>query len=703
MIDAANRQERRRQQKLSKIPAAAMPPAERGLAAAIEHHRAGRLAQAEALYRRVLERRADHPVASSLLALLRQGLTQPAGSAATSFERGIALQRHGRQQEAIACFDAALAAGWDFPEAHNARGMALAAAGRSAEAAASFGVAVALRPGFAWARHNLGSLLGQLGEHEEAVACFRHIAAAMPESAEAHNDLGSALSDLGKGREAIASYRRVVALKPGFAEAHYNLGSALKQENLLTEAAACFRRALELDPGHAAAYNNLGSTLREAGDVAAAIACFEQAERLLPRSLVACSNRLLALHYDPRSTPESILEAHRDFDRRFGRPASPPARHDNEPDPDRRIRIGYVSADLRAHPVGYFLSPVLPAHDRHSVEVFCYADSRTADAVSRRLQAASDVWRATAGLGHDDLARRVRADRIDILVDLAGHTARNRLPMFAERPAPVQVTWAGYVGTTGMGAIDYLLSDACETPADADRFHVETVMRLPDGYVCFAPPDDAPAVAPLPAGKRGIVTFGCFNNLAKVGPGVLALWSRILAALPQARLVLKTHALGDPGTASRCRDLAAAAGIAGERLVLQGACPHRELLAAYGEIDVALDPFPYSGGLTTLESLWMGVPVVTLGGDGFAARHSLSHLTNAGLAALIARGADDYVEIAVGLARDLPRLARLRAGLRARVAASPLCDGPRFTRHLEAAYRVMWRRWCERRRATATA
>jgi len=221
-------------------------------------------------------------------------------------------------------------------------------------------------------------------------------------------------------------------------------------------------------------------------------------------------------------------------------------------------------------------------------------------------------------------------------------------------------------------------------------------MRLPDGYVCWAPPDNAPAVAPPPAAKRGTVTFGCFNNLAKVGPGVLALWSRILAALPGARLVLKTHALGDPGTAARCRDLAAAAGIAGERLVLAGASPHRELLAAYGEVDIALDPFPYSGGLTTLESLWMGVPVVTLGGDGFAARHSQSHLTNAGLTTLIAGGADAYVEIAVGLARDLKHLALLRAELRPRVAASPLCDGPRFTRHLEAAYRVMWRRWCDR-------
>jgi protein O-GlcNAc transferase len=699
MTNAANRQERRRQQKLSKFPAT--PPAERGLAAAIEHHRAGRLAQAEAMYRRVLERRPDHPVASWLLASLQQGATLAAESAAASFERGIALQRNGRQQEAIACFDAALAANWDFPEAHNARGMALAAEGRRADAVASFRVAVALRPVFAWARHNLGTVLGQLGEHEEAVACFRHIAAAMPDSAEAHNDLGNALSDLGKGKEAIASYRRVVALKPDFAEAHYNLGSALKHENLLSEAVSCFRRALELNPDHAAAYNNLGSTLREAGDVAAAIACFEQAERLLPRSVVACSNRLLALHYDPRSTPESLLEAHRDFDRRFG--TSSPARHDNIPDPDRRIRIGYVSADLRAHPVGYFLSPVLPAHDRRHVEVFCYADSRIADALTSRLQAATDVWRVIVGLGHDELARQVRADRIDILVDLAGHTARNRLPMFAERPAPVQVTWAGYVGTTGLSAIDYLLSDACETPADADRFHVETVIRLPDGYVCYAPPDDAPAVAGLPAARRGTVTFGCFNNLAKVGPGVLAVWSRILAALPGARLALKTHALGDPGTASRYRDLAAAAGIAGERLVLMGASPHRELLAAYGEVDIALDPFPYSGGLTTLESLWMGVPVVTLGGDGFAARHSLSHLTNAGLTALIAGGADTYVEIAVGLARDLPRLARLRAELRPRVAASPLCDGPRFTRHLEAAYRVMWRRWCELRRAAEAA
>ena len=320
----------------------------------------------------------------------------------------------------------------------------------------------------------------------------------------------------------------------------------------------------------------------------------------------------------------------------------------------------------------------------------------------RLLQAASDTWRIIAGLGHDELSRQVRADRIDILVDLAGHTARIRLPMFAQRPAPVQATWAGYVGTTGMAAIGYLISDERETPAGTDPFYVETVLRLPDGYVCYAPPDYAPAVAPLPAGRRGSVTFGCFNNLAKVGPAVLALWGRIMSALPDARLMLKTHALGDPDTAERYRALARAAGIAPRQIVLQGASPHRELLAAYGEIDIALDPFPYSGGLTTLESLWMGVPVVTLGGDGFAARHSLSHLTTLGLPALAAAGPDGYVDIAIGLARDLPRLARLREELRARMASSPLCDGPRFTGHLEAAYRVMWQHWCQRKLATST-
>jgi predicted O-linked N-acetylglucosamine transferase (SPINDLY family) len=294
------------------------------------------------------------------------------------------------------------------------------------------------------------------------------------------------------------------------------------------------------------------------------------------------------------------------------------------------------------------------------------------------------------------LAELIRADGIDILIDLAGHTAKNRLPVFVRKPAPVQASWAGYAGTTGLAAMDYLISDWQETPAGTDQWYCETIIRLPDDYVCYAPPAYAPPVGPLPALQGGGVTFGCFNNLAKLGEEVVGLWSRLLRGLPDSRLLLVTRQLAEPDTVARYRQLFARHGVA-RRVEFSPALPHAELLASYGRLDIALDPFPYGGGLTTLESLWMGVPVVTLAGQSFAGRHSLSHLTVAGLPELVADSEDDYLAIATGLASDLPRLAELRRGLRQRVAASPLVDGARFTANLETAYKQMWHRWCAAR------
>jgi predicted O-linked N-acetylglucosamine transferase (SPINDLY family) len=365
----------------------------------------------------------------------------------------------------------------------------------------------------------------------------------------------------------------------------------------------------------------------------------------------------------------------------------------NVPDPERRLRIGYVSKDFGRHPVGYFLLPVLSSHDHASVEVYCYSGRIREDDVTGRLRESADVWRSTTDLDDRDLASMVRDDSIDILVDLSGHTGGSRLLVFAEKPAPIQVSWAGYAGTTGLSTMDYLISDWRETPEGSDRWYVEKVVRLPDCYVCYEPPEYAPPVVPLPALKKGHVTFGCFNNLAKVRPGVVALWSKILREIPNARLLMITKQLSDPDTRRRYLEMFSAGGV-GERVDLSGDRPHIDLLAGYGEIDIALDPFPYSGGLTTLESLWMGVPVITLGGDRFASRHSLSHLTAVGLPELIASGPDDYIARAVGLACDPERLATLRRELRPRMAASPLCDGSRFTRNLEDAYRYMWRSWC---------
>jgi predicted O-linked N-acetylglucosamine transferase (SPINDLY family) len=443
------------------------------------------------------------------------------------------------------------------------------------------------------------------------------------------------------------------------AEVHYNLGTVFQDQCLLADAVACYRRVLELKPDHTVAHSNL----------------------------------LMNIQYDAAITPEDLLRESTAWEKAQLAGTRVMHRPQNDPDPARRLRIGYVSGDLRRHPVGYFLDGVLACHDPEQFRVHCYANQSFGDDLTERLRANSARWQAIFGKPDEEVAEMIRADGIDILVDLAGHTARNRLTVFGIKPAPVQATWAGYVGTTGLSAMDYLISDNRETPEGTDHWYVESIMRLPDCYVCYAPPDYAPPVAPLPAARNGFITFGCFNNLAKINPEVIGLWTELLRNLPDARLLMVTKALGDPRISRRYRDAFDAGGVGGS-VDFSGMVPHRELLERYGDVDVALDPFPYSGGLTTLESLWMGVPVVTLGGERFASRHTLSHLAAAGLHELIADDRAAYVAKAVSLAGDLPRLQELRLSMRDRLAASPLCDAPRFTRNLEQAYRSMWRKWC---------
>jgi predicted O-linked N-acetylglucosamine transferase (SPINDLY family) len=357
----------------------------------------------------------------------------------------------------------------------------------------------------------------------------------------------------------------------------------------------------------------------------------------------------------------------------------------NERSPEKRLRIGYVSSDLRQHPVGFFFAPVVTHHDKQAFELICYAAVRRPDALTAQFRACADRWHEVTGLNDAELAEQIRADGIDILVDLSGHTRGHRLLVFARKPAPIQVTAGGHYDTTGMTAIDYLISDRFHTPAGDERYFSEALTRLPHDYICYGPPDYAPAVAPLPLARQGHVTFGCYNNLAKINERVVALWAKILKVLPGSRLRLQTRELGDASTCARYRALFKDEGVAAGRIELQGHAPHEQLLAAYAEIDIALDPFPYSGGLTTCEALWMGVPVVTLSGQGFCGRHSTSHLANVGLSELVTTTPEQYAAIAVALAQDPER------------AASPLCDATRYTRDLEAAYREMWKRYCENR------
>ncbi|NBT13603.1 MAG: tetratricopeptide repeat protein [Planctomycetia bacterium] len=598
--------------------------------------------------------------------------------------------------------------------------------GRRTEAERIYRDILAIEPLHRDALHLLGVAAYQEGRHAEALDLIRRAISLDGSHATFHNSLGAVHQALGDLPAAVAAYRTSLLLDMDHADAHGNLALALRQMGHLAEAAACLRRAVQLKPGDPILLNSLGVSLRAVGSVAESIDCYRRAlaaredfweahsnlgnllkdqcrfdealvhyrraMELAPDKPIIRSNLLCALQYRAGTGPGDLAAAHAEFERAFGEPLRTSWRpHGNDPDPERPLRIGFLSPDLHRHPVGYFLVGVLEHFDPAEAMAFCYSTSATPDDLTARLRARA-TWRDVQPLSDAAIADLIRTDAIDVLFDLAGHTGNNRILVLARKPAPVQITWAGYVGTTGLAAIDYLLADRHEVPPGAERHYRERVVRMPDAYVCYeAPP--APPVGPLPALERGHVTFGSFSNPGKLGPQVAAPWARILRLVPGSRLLLKYKGLDDPVHADRITAMFAEQGIDRDRLTLEGDAPQSELLGHYDRMDVALDPFPYGGGVTTLEALWMGVPVVTCPGDTFAGRHALTHLSAVGLTETIARDLDHYVERAATLAEDLSALAALRAGLRQRMAASPVCDARRFTAHLHGVLRGMWHEW----------
>ena len=617
-----------------------------GLAAAMNrgraHHSAGRLVEAEASYRQVLAAEPGHPEALHLLG-------------------GVALQQ-GKNALAVEFFEKAIAANARSAEYHNNLAIAHQSLGALDAAEAAFRQAIALQPEYAEAHFNLGGVFLQQDKLEDAMAACQSAVALRPDYAEAHNNLGIALKDLGQLEDAVAAFRRALVAKSDYTNAYSNLGNALKHQGKLEDALAAFRTAVDLKPGLAEAHSNL----------------------------------LYCLLYRPDYDRAEIFAEHRKWNARHAAPLAPKAGgHDNPPIADKRLRLGLVSHHFRRHPVGYFTVSALEALDRSAFELYCYADTRQSDDLTERTKQTADAWRRTEGTGDEDIAALIRDDAIDILIDMSGHGAGSRLLVFARKPAPVQVKWVGaQIDTTGMDAMDYFISDSVHSAPEDAPWYSEELVRLPDGYVCYAPPDYAPAVTALPALVRGHVTFGCFNNLAKINRPVIALWSALLGRVATSRLVLKTRQFNDAAVRAHYRPLFQANGIAPGRLDLLGESPHAELLAHYNEIDIALDPFPYCGGLTTCEALWMGVPVVTMSGEAFAHRHAASHLTNVGLSDWVVKTPAQYLDLAARKSSDPHGLASLRAGLRQRVGQSPLCDAPRFAHNLEAALRRMWRTWC---------
>jgi predicted O-linked N-acetylglucosamine transferase (SPINDLY family) len=422
-----------------------------------------------------------------------------------------------------------------------------------------------------------------------------------------------------------------------------------------------------------------------------AVECYERALAINPDLGPAHGNLLFALSYRRGTTLAGLAVAHRAWNDRFARPlkAKWP---DHRPGRNRETpRLGFVSADFNNHPVGYFTIRVLEELRRKGVEFVCYANQTREDALTERFRAAAALWRPIAGLTDEAAAERIKADEIDVLFDMSGFMAGNRLPIFALKPAPVQVTWFGYMATTGLEAIDYILADGRHIPPASERYYSEKVVRLPHSLVCFDPPADAPAVTPLPALRNGFVTFGSFNVLCKITPAVVETWSRILRRVPNSRLLLKTAAFSCPTTRARYETLFASHGVAKQRLIFQGRTSRNAHMAATATVDIALDPFPYVGSTTTVECAFMGVPVITWPGELFSSRHSLSFLTTIGATETIVDGLKGYEDMAVALSQDLDRLGSMRASLRSRMLGSPLCDAASFTADFEEACLGMWK------------
>jgi predicted O-linked N-acetylglucosamine transferase (SPINDLY family) len=779
------------------------------LNAALTHHQAGRLADAQALYDAILQ---TEPAQSD--ALHFSGLLACQTNRA---DAGIALMRAsiaanpnavyynnlgnvllGRRQlgEAIEGYRQAVNLRPDYAEAHNNLGNALREAGDANASMMSCATAIELRPGYAEAYNNLGNALRDLGDLGNAVLAYRKAVSFRPDYADAFGNLARAEAGRGNADASIAAFRHALALDPTRVDNHDTLAKLLHARGEIDaaidvlqqaaqrapadaarhrmlaqwlgsrqrwdEAAHALTSAVERAPNDASGYLELGDAYQHADKLDAAILCYRTATELAPRDASAhhrlavvllkqrradeaLKSAQMAVSLEPHSavphvnlgdvlsmlgdadgaiasyrrgialdgemelahnrllfdlathapTPPAVtLATAREFGARMAaraRRCEHPARHHD----GRKLRIGFVSGDLQLHPVGIFIESVMEHFADGSFDLIAYSTRASEDDITARLKQRFTAWRSLVNVPDEQAVEMIRDDRIDILVDLSGHTVHNRLPVFAWKPAPVQVSWLGYFGTTGLAEMDYVLGDPHVLPVAEESHYVEKTWRLPDSYLCFTPPKDDVAVGPLPMTRDGHVTFGYFGKLVKITPNVIAAWSRLLHAVPGAKLMMKSHELG---AAHACRSTTAqfaAQGIDASRLILEGGSPRHEYLDAYNRVDIMLSPFPYPGGTTTAEALWMGTPVVALEGDRFVTHICESVLNAAGLAGWIARDEDEYIKLASAWAAQPERLAALRDGLRAQTLASPLCDARRFATNLKAAFDGMWTQYVD--------
>ncbi|MGM8931058.1 O-linked N-acetylglucosamine transferase, SPINDLY family protein [Salinicola halophyticus] len=579
---------------------------------------------------------------------------------------------------------------------------------------------------FAWKA--LGNCLLQSGEFAEAAASLETAFHLTPEDPLVLNAFSRACFHTNQLDKALKLQKESLELEPDNAQGHYNMASMLHQSGNSQEAlqhldqaeeqgfdnaqilsmrsvvlALSFRfqerlsellKLYELKPEDPTVHNSLGNLHSDMADFSKAETHFQKAKELAPKYATAYSNSVLSRHYNPDSTVADILEAAQEWHRQFACQAP----HLHTPDPsanEGKLRVGIISGSLRMHPVGWMITSAL-SHLPEDIELYVYSDSEPSDFIARRIQQTATQWRPIYHLNHDQVADNIHSDQIHILIDLAGHGFNSRLPAIVMKPAPLIIKWVGsQISSMGIPEFDYFLSDSIETPPGVDDQYTEKLIRMPDDYICYYPPYYKPAIVGLPAITNGYITLGCFNNPAKVNDVVLQEWAKLMHELPNSRLFLKGGQYSSPEICERIGDVMTDAGITEERLMFEGPSKHQELLKSYQRVDIALDPWPYSGGLTTCEAMLMGVPVVTLPGPTFAGRHSATHLANAGMQELVVSSWEEYRQRVIELASDLPNLAVIRAAMRTYLEQSPVCDGERFARHFHKALRAIWQRYCE--------
>lgn len=642
---------------------------------------------------------------------------------------GAAKRRLARMEEAREAYEKAIALAPSYAQAWTNLGEWLLVKGEFEAALEKFEQALKIEPRLLQALNNRVAALYELGRFRDAEAMSRKAIEIYPSEAALHVNLGNVLLYTGKARQAAKSFQKALDCDPSSPEAQIGLATLLGESHRLAETLAYRESEIAVKGENAQRLAALAFAQQSAGNRTAAEATCEKLLAIQPNNisaliilagcLAAKGNHRDAIEYNERAlvenpdmpsiysviafdstyladaTPEEVFAFHRGWANRFEKGAAKQAySFDASNVAGRPLRIGYVSGDFGVHPVGFLLRDVAQNHDHGQFTVHCYSMMRQRDEITDEIRASSDYWIDALFMSDDELADKIHEDRIDILVDLSGHTAYNRLPVFVRKPAPVQATWIGYFHSTGLESIDYYITDPYTTPANSGQLFSEIPVCLPHSRFCFSAPDYAPAVAPVPISAKGYITFGCFNRVEKLVEPVIETWVKILSRVPESRLLLKAGGLSDTAVRDSVRAKFASYGLATERLELQASSPHQEMLDLYGNVDIALDPFPFNGGMTTLEALWMGVPVVALEGESVVARQSTSVLANVGLNELIFRDLDAYVEGAVALSKDIARLERIRRELRDRMANSPICQAKQFTLDLEALYRRMWRAWC---------